>query len=111
MSVKFYQFGKIVGGTSGGGTVIPQEAAYGPGETFSGTLGAAVAIITPSQDSKHVTILNTHDNVTLEYSLDGGVIWLGLMPYGQIQVPVAESSIQLRGNTCTYEVIFALQEP
>lgn len=111
MSVKFYQFGKIVGGTGPNGNIIPAEASYGPPETFEGTLPAGDTTITPSTYTKSVHILNTHDNITLEYSFDGGVDWFGIQPYGEVKEPVAVSDILLRGAGCTYEVTFALQEP
>ena len=111
MSVKFYQFGKIVGGTSDGGAIIPAEASYGSAETYEGTLGVVNTTITPTQATKSIHIINTHDTVTLEYSLDGGVDWFGIAPYGEVKAQVAVISLLLRGNTATYEIIFGLQEP
>jgi hypothetical protein len=108
MTVRFYEFGRPVGGSSsGGGAQAPAEANYGPGETFDGTVAAADTTINFANSSKHVTIRNTHDTASLQYSLDGGVDWFTIGPYGEIGEFISLTSLILRrigGVAVTYEV-------
>ena len=111
MSVKFYQFGVAVGGTdASGGTAAPETALWGEPETFEGTVGAGGVTINFSSSTKGVTITNTSDLVSLEYSLDGGSTWLELELSGSIHENVSVSSLRLQRVTtdCTYEVVGTL---
>lgn len=109
MTVRYYEFGKKVGGTeSGGGTAVPAEAPYGPGEPVSGTLIAGNTTITFANATKRVTVRNTHDTQSLDYSLDSGTTWQTLAAYGEISEPVNLSSLILRNTgavATTYEVV------
>ena len=114
MSVRFYEFGRLVGGsTPGGGSVIPAEASFGPPEQFEGTLGVGITTIAFAEDTKKVSIRNTHDLQNLDYSLDEGATWFTLQPYQVEEEPAALATIQLQptvvGQTPTYQIIGILQ--
>lgn len=109
MSVKFYQFGKLVGGTSsGGGSTAPADADFGPGEILAGTLVAGVNTLTFTQSLKHIRIANTHDSAAMDYSFDG-VTWATLIAYQIVQEPASNQTIFLRptvaGTFPTYELL------
>ena len=108
MTVRYFEWGVAKGGTTPSGASIPAEAGYGPPETFEGTLPAGNTTITFTRATKNVHIINNHDNLTLEYSLDGGVDWFNLGPYGHVTEPIAITSLLLRGAGCTYEITAAL---
>lgn len=113
MSVRFYQFGTIKGGTNSNGSMIPPgESPFGPAELYAGTLGAGATTITFSSDIKHIRIANTHDSAALEYSFDA-ITWLVLIAYQIVQEPVSDNTVYLRplvaGTTPTYEAFGILQ--
>lgn len=104
MSVQFFDWGAAKGGTSPSGPAIPDTANYGSPEQFSGTLAAGNTTITFSNATKNIHIMNTHDTISLEYSLDSGSTWFGIAPYGDISEPVSVTSLLLRGTGATYEI-------
>jgi len=108
MSVLYYKWGVTKGGANPSGPTVPDEANFGPPEQFDGILPVGNTTITFSASTKSVHIINTHDTIALEYSLDG-VTWLGLAPYGEITEPVSVSSLLLRGAGATYEITAALR--
>lgn len=114
MSVRYYEFGRIVGGqTSGGGTIIPAEALYGPDNPFVGVLAAGNTTIAFDNPTKGVSVRCTHDLQSLEYSFDGGLTWLLLGPYGETKEFVSITSLLLRNAGpigTTYEVVGILTE-
>ena len=108
MTVKFYEFGQLVGGTSPDGPIAPAAASYGIGESFEGTVAVVGTTITLANPSKHITIKNTHDSAALEYSFDAGVTWLSLGSYGEIGEFINLTSLMLRrvgAAVVTYEVV------
>lgn len=108
MTTRFYEWGAQAGGTNPSGPSVPADAAYGPGEPYTGTVGVGGTTITFSNATKSITVRNTHDSNNLEYSIDGGTTWLLLGPYGAVTETVALSSLQLRrvaAAVVTYEVI------
>jgi len=115
MTVRYYIFGNEANQPpqSGSGGV-PAEASYGPGEPAVGTLAAGETTITFTNATKRITIRNTHDALSLQYSLDGGGVggtWQLLAPYGEISEPVNLSNLILRNFAAigaTYEVVGVL---
>ena len=111
MSVRFYSFGRLVGGSgSGGGAVAPAEALYGPEESFRGSTGAGIVTINFANATKTVTVRNTDDTDNMQVSYDGAT-WHDLGPYAAVDVNALVSSIRLRGVggvNCDYEVIGVL---
>lgn len=113
MSVRFYQFGRLVGGTdSSGGSIAPSEAPYGEPELMGGTLVAGVNTLTFSASLKSLRIYNTHDTAYMDYSFDG-VTWFTLFPYQVIEENVSSNIVYLRphvaGTFPTYELLGILQ--
>lgn len=111
MAVKHFIWGEEQGSGGGSGPSIPGSASYGPSEPFEGTLGAGVTTVNFSNFSKHVTIRNTHDTDSLEYSFDAGTTWFMALAYQVIQEPVSVNSVQLRnvgGGAATYEITVTL---
>lgn len=113
MSVRFYQFGRIVGGTDASGGSIPSaDAAYGPPELMSGTLVAGINTFTFSASLKSLRIYNTHDTAYMDYSFDG-VTWFTLQPYQVIEENVSSTVVYLQphvaGTFPTYELFGILQ--
>ena len=111
MTVKVFSWGKLIGGTSGGGAIIPAEASYGPPEQFTGILPIGDTVITFTQQTKYVTVINADDTDSFQVSFDGGTAWLTIGPYGSIPSPVAVDSIILRSASAgvDYRVVAALQ--
>lgn len=113
MPVKFYSFGRLVGGVNPDGTTTaPPEAEYGPVQSFVGTLVVGITTFTFTATTKSVSVRNTHDLQPLSLSLDAGLTWELLAPYQVLEKAASVTSIQLRdlvGNT-TYEVIGILTE-
>lgn len=110
MVTRHYDWGVNNSGTDdSGATTIPLEASYGPPAEIDGTLGALITVIIFSSNTKFITIRNTHDSDSLEYSYDG-LTWLGIGPYGEISEPINIASVALRrvSGSPTYEVIAAL---
>jgi len=112
MSVQYYIFGKLVGGsTPGGDVIVPAEASYGPPETFRNTMAAVSETVTLSASSKEITVRNVSDAAILEYSFDGGLTYLLLGPYGEKTYDIQVTNIILRdtaGANPTYEIVAAL---
>jgi len=112
MSVRYYQFGKLVAGSSPSGPVIPPEASYGPPETINGTMAAATETITLTRPTKEILIRNTSDLASIEYSFDGGLTYLLLGPYGSSPPHAIQiETILLRdtaGGNPSYEIVAAL---
>jgi hypothetical protein len=108
MSVRFYQFGTIAGGTDSSGNPINPSgnSSSGAPEQFEGTLGAGTTTITFSKTTIGVTLRNTHDSLPLEYSFDN-IIWFTAIAYQVIQENVQLSNLYLRSpaGAPTYEVI------
>jgi hypothetical protein len=113
MTVLYHEWGKVVGGvTSGSVPVVTDAASYGPAETFHGILGVGNTTITFSKPTKHVTIRNTDDGDSLEYSFDGGVTWLLAISYQVIQEAVSVSNFLMRNvgaGVASYEIVAVLQ--
>jgi hypothetical protein len=113
MSKKFYEFGRLVGGTNvDGSEIVTTTTPYGPGETFSGTLSSSTKTITFSNSTKHITIRNTHNSLFIEWSLNG-TIWHSIGPYGEVKELISAQSILLKRSTSgnpTYEVVAVLIE-
>jgi hypothetical protein len=114
MSVRFYQFGALVGGTDDHSHIIPPITAnFGAPEQFEGTIGAIGTTITFTSHLKHIRIANTHDSASLEYSFDGAT-WFTLIPYQILQEQVNSNVVYLRplvvGTNPTYELLGIRQE-
>lgn len=114
MSVKFFEWGKLTGGsTSGGGSVTPADALYGEPEQFDGTLAAGNTTVTFSNPTKWVKVINTHVSQALEVSFDAGATWLVIAAYGSDTYYINVSSILLRNQGAvgtTYQIIAGLTE-
>jgi hypothetical protein len=108
MPVKFYEFGRLVGGSS----VVPSESDYGPPQVFTGTLVAGDTTITFDHSTKSIQVINTHDTSSFSFSLDGGATWINLAAYGQFKDLVSLASIILRSTAGgeTYTVVAVLTE-
>lgn len=107
MSVRFYEFGQLSGGSEESGNVAPPaEASYGAPQPFVGTVGAAGTTLPFAGSTKQVTVRNTHETASMEYSLDAGTIWFGLGSYGGITEEVSIGFLMLRrvDGEVTYEV-------
>lgn len=111
MTTKYYEWG-VVGG--GGGGTVPASSPYGPPEEFAGTLGAGVTTIAFSHDTKRVTLRNTHDSQSLDYSFDSGATYLTAGAGQVIQEWVSIDTLLLQpsvgGQTPTYEITAVLTE-
>ena len=95
---KYYEWGNLVGG--GGVTPIPAAASYGEPEDFSGAILAGVTeTITFTNPTKSVKIQNTHDIESFTVSIDGGVTFRTIGPYGEIEEPISISSLIIVGGT------------
>lgn len=113
MPVKFYEFGQLVGGSdSGGGSAAPVDALYGPGQTFEGVLPIGNTTITFANTTKSVQVINGDDTDSFDLSIDGGLTWVHLGPYGQFKENISVGSIILRSTTAgvDYTVIAVLTE-
>jgi hypothetical protein len=109
MGVSIYNWGQGSGGSGSSGTpAAPAAAPYGPPDQFEGTLAGATTI-TFTRSTKRITIRNTDDSNSLEYSLDGST-WFAIGAYGSISEPFQVASLQLRpvAGTPTYEVVAVL---
>jgi hypothetical protein len=111
MAVKFYSFGKLVGGINDNGiATIPAEASYGPGQMFTDALPIGDTTITFDHPTKSVQVICTHDINGFQISGDG-VTWVTLAAYGQISGNISVSSIILRATAdSSYTVIAVLTE-
>lgn len=118
MTKRFYENGGVVGGmdengnqlapTSGGGG---GGGGSGPPQTFEGTLAAGTTTINFTNETLNITIRNTHDDQSLDWSVDAGVTWLTIHPGGEITEPFQVDSLQLRNTAAvntTYEVAASL---
>lgn len=113
MTVKYYIFGnEAAQGSQSGSGGVPSDALYGPGEEYVGQVPAAGITITFTGNTKQVTVRNRHDSNYLGYSFDGGVTWLNMGPYGDINEDISVGNIMLRndsGVNTDYEIIGILQ--
>jgi hypothetical protein len=112
MGVKHFDWGQATGGLDdSGGFIPPLDADYGNPVLITGTLGGLITTITLPSDTKAVTIRNTSDSNSLQYSYDG-LVWLTLGTYGEQEEPVCTPIILLRAvaGTPTYEVLAILTE-
>ena len=109
MPVRHYEWGvENDSNSSGGGSAVQVN---GPAEVFTGTAGAAATTHNFSDSTIEVTILNIDDTGILEYSLDAGVSWIPLEPYGNVFHDVAINSIQIRRQGAVdadYRIVAAL---
>ena len=111
MSVRFYQFGALKGGTdSSGGTITPAGGGgggvSGTPQQFEGILGAATTTLTFTKTTVGVSIRNIDDTNALEYSFDN-VNWFTCLAYQVIQEGAQVDNLYLRavaGNP-THEVV------
>jgi len=109
MSVKFYNWGTLSGGSgSGGGGTVPAGSDFGDPDPFEGTIGVAATTVTFTRDTKNVKVINT-SATNMEISFDNGTTWLTITQFGSDSYPISVASMLLRGNTATYEVIATLQ--
>lgn len=113
MSVRFYQFGALVGGTDSSGSAITPDGGgggvSGTPEQFSGTLAAATTI-TFSKTTLGIDLRNTHDSASLEYSYDN-VTWFTCNSYQVIQEGAQIDFIYLRPlvGAPTFELVGLLK--
>lgn len=112
MGVKYYIFGNEANQpTQPGSGGIPTEASYGAGDSEVGTLAAGNTTLTFTA-TKGLSIRNTHDTQALDYSLDGGVTWQLLAPYGEVKESISLTTLIMRNSGAagtTYEVVAILQ--
>lgn len=115
MSTTYYQWGVITGGIDPitGLPVVPPSSGggggggvSGPPEMFSGVLGAPVTTITFSDTTVGISIRNTSDSDTLQYSFDNAT-WFDCIPYQVIQEGVQIDSLYLKAaaGAPTYQVL------
>ena len=110
MVVKYYNWGGVAGG-GGSNPSSPLSSNYGPPQPFVGTVAVGGTTITFSASTKSVTVRNTHDTATLEYSLNGGIVWQEVEPHGEKTEFVSITFLMLRrvgGTVVTYEVVGVL---
>ncbi len=79
------------------------------GAVSPSTVGtSAVRVQTFSKESRALRILNRHATAILSYSIDGGTDYFSIGPYGQIELPLRASTLDLKSDTATtgYDVQF-----
>ncbi len=112
MGVEYFEWGVFKGGTPDGGASPPAAASYGPEEVFEGTASGVVATLTFAAATKNVIITNVDDTGVLEYSLDGGAVWIPLEPYaGSGSIPVSITTLGVRRQAAAdadYRVVATL---
>lgn len=112
MPVKFYEFGKLVGGSSSGGASAPAESMYGPAQSFSGVLPVGDTVINFLRATKSVQVWNTSDSVAFQVSSDPFADWITVGTYGNIRENIMVNSITLRAAVAgaSYFVLAVLTE-
>jgi len=113
MSVRFFQFGTLAGGTdtnsnplnpSGGGGVS------GVPEQFTGVLGLGVTTLSFTKTTVGIALRNTSDAFALQYSFDN-ITWFTCAAYQVIQDGAQVDFLYLRAvaGAPTYEVTGLLE--
>ena len=112
MSVSFFSFGTLVGGTDGSGAPLNPAGGGGSGggvsgepEQFKGVLGLAVTTLSFTKTTVGFALRNTNDTNALEYSFDN-VNWFICAAYQVIQDGAQIDFLYLRAvaGAPTYEV-------
>ena len=79
------------------------------GTVAPSTVGtSAVRVHTFKKESRALRILNRHVTAILSYSIDGGTEYFSIGPYGQIELPLRGSTLDLKSDTVStgYDVQF-----
>ncbi len=72
------------------------------GSVSPGTVGtSAVRVKTFAKESRAIRILNRHATAILTYSIDGGTDYFSIGPYGQIELPLRASTLDLLSDTAS----------
>ena len=110
MSVKHYEWGVTVGGTTpGGGSGAPAAALFGTPDQQSGTAPVGDTTINFATSTKWVHVLNTDQANDLQVSFDGGADWQTISSLGDIKEEIVVTSLILRTTVATtYSIIAAL---
>lgn len=109
-SVKFFEWGTLVGSGGGDTPAAPSDALYGPPDQFSGTVTNVGATITFTRSTKWVHVINSDVAQDLEVSFDGGANYITIVSGGDVKQNLQLTSLELRGNVAgtDYEVTAGL---